>query len=386
MTMRFLIFISPFVCIVGKRYYSTKLNVKSKISYMRIVHEKDNGLNTTNVHILARRHMLSGMPTNVTIINAVLGLSLTQVQLDILTAIKPLECILCNDIKQVRSAIQAIVGKRKKDNKNCHFYRIAGVYVFTNGKSGEQYIGSSLSLAERLITYLTRKNIVEGIRQIFVDFRNFTLSDYKLEIYIIQNGYTITDRAKLLIITLALEQYLIFTLNSKLNTLKVAGSAPYFDGIITPKKQSMHKKQNKTVYVYINDILIYVASSGVQLTSVSGISPNSIWKGISGSLIYGVLKLSRIRNHNSPENLLTPIEFKDVVSDLRLTSKRDIVTIALTEKNKIAVMATNIITGQQHTASSIRDISKLLTTLGPEQSLSRTTIERCLRNGKGSKC
>lgn len=129
--MKFIIFISPFVGIISKRYYSTKLNLKF---FMKMTQEKENGQNTTNVHIIAKRHILGGMPTNVEISNTVLHLSLTQEQLNIITSITPYKYFLCNDVKLTRYGIQDIVG-RIMNVIPCTL-RKAGVYVFTNLKTG----------------------------------------------------------------------------------------------------------------------------------------------------------------------------------------------------------------------------------------------------------
>lgn len=353
---------------------------------MKDVHKKDNGQSATNVHIIAKRHILSGLPTNVTSINTVLSLSFTQQELDILTSIKPIEFKLSSDVKLVRADIQKIVGRSAHKSEIVSLFRIAGVYVFTNLKTGQQYVGSSQNLAERLITHFSPKNLSKGTQLIYQDFRKFTLSDYKIQIYIIKYGFDLSDRQKVVDITLVLEQYYIFTLNSKLNKAKVAGTPPFDDGILTPGREAIYLKQSKTVYVYINDILIYQSSSGVVLTYVSGISRPSINKGLSGSLIYGVLKFSRILVENCAVNLLSSSEFTDLVSNLRVSSQKEsIATIALNENNKIAVHATNILTGQIYTAPSIRDISILLTTLGPKEYVSHVTIGRCLLNGKSTK-
>lgn len=352
---------------------------------MKIVHEKDNGQHTTNVHIIAKRHILSGVFTNVTIINTVLDLSLTQQELDNITSIRPLECYLCNDIEQTRLTIQNIVGKII--NVIPYIFRKAGVYVFTNLRTGEQYVGSSLNLADRLISYFTSKSLSQGIRLIFVDFRKFHFSDYRLQIYIIQDRYDSTPKEKLFIITLALEEYLIFTLNSTLNTIKVAG-APPFHHIISSATKAMIQKLNKIVYVYIDNVLIFQCSSGVMLKSIVNISTSSITKGLNGALIYGILKFSRIKYHDYIENLLTSSEFTELVFNLRLKSKKknSIVNLGTqrNHNNKIAVQANNILTDQVHNAPSVIEISKLLTTLG--YFVSESTIRRDLLNGKTWKC
>lgn len=78
----------------------------------------------------------------------------------------------------MRENIQVIVGKGR--SKTPYAIRIAGVYVFTNLRTGDQLVGSSINLVVRLISYISPKNIAEGVRLVFRDFRKFCVADYKL--------------------------------------------------------------------------------------------------------------------------------------------------------------------------------------------------------------
>lgn len=194
--------------------------------------------------------------------------------------------------------------------------------------------------------------------------------------------------------TLVLEQYLIFTLNSKLNTVKVAGSAPFMD-VITKEKiaqlAKISKENNIPIFVYKNNVLIFQTSSQRQLREKSGLSKGSIASAISGSLIFNALKISKTLLDNGTVDLLSPSQFANLVSSLRLAfRKKHIKTIQAKRDNyvankRVSVMATNISSGQTYTASSIIDISKMLTALGPEEYLSPSTISICLRNNKSTK-
>lgn len=70
-----------------------------------------------------------------------------------------------------------------------------------------------------------------------------------------------------------LEQYSIFTLNSTLNRIKVAGATP---PISQKVKSSIIKANSVPAYVYVNDVLIYICSSAAQLQRETDISRATI--------------------------------------------------------------------------------------------------------------
>lgn len=94
---------------------------------------------------------------------------------------------------------------------------------------------------------------------------------------------------------LTLEQYYIFTLNSTLNTLKVAGLGPqYIENKDRNAAISISRANSKRIYLYLDNVLVHEASSAVALSMITGISRSTISRGTSGEnkLIYGLYKLS----------------------------------------------------------------------------------------------
>ena len=83
-----------------------------------------------------------------------------------------------------------------------------------------------MNLAVRLAYYFKPSTIVTSTRKFFKHLALYKFTDFKLDIYIIQNGYESENNYKVQSLVLSLEQYSIFTLNSTLNTIKVAGIAP----------------------------------------------------------------------------------------------------------------------------------------------------------------
>lgn len=63
-------------------------------------------------------------------------------------------------------------------SKIVYAIRIAGVYVFTNLRTGDLLVGSSINLAVRLTTDVNPTFIATEIRLIFKDFRKL---DCKLQ-------------------------------------------------------------------------------------------------------------------------------------------------------------------------------------------------------------
>jgi NADH:ubiquinone oxidoreductase subunit 3 (subunit A) len=195
---------------------NNEVEKKNKSTYLADAYEKDLGQSTENVHLKAQRHIQSGNPTDHTTINEVQkaphSIPITQEELDKLASISPSTILLSDSISEIRKAFQAIVGvgRSKLDTNK----RVCGVYVFTNLITNDQLVGSSMSLSVRLAHYFKPSTLATSSRSFFKHLTLYKYSDFKLDIYIVKNGYTVEDIAKLQSLVLCLEQYSIFTLNS----------------------------------------------------------------------------------------------------------------------------------------------------------------------------
>lgn len=121
------------------------INKDSSKSYFELINEKDKNQDTDNIYILANRHIASGAPTDVNIINqclSELSLSITKEELDIIIGIEEIELQLPLDTNS--DSVFVILGQ------NLPSYRIVGVYIFTNKLTGELYVGSSDLVGVRL--------------------------------------------------------------------------------------------------------------------------------------------------------------------------------------------------------------------------------------------
>lgn len=93
---------------------------------------------------------------------------------------------LDNDIAKSRYIIRTVIGTYKQ---LVNTKRKAGIYIWTNLITGEQLVGSSLNLSERLMSYL-RPSHINSNRQIFKNISQYGLGAFRLDISIIQEGYS----------------------------------------------------------------------------------------------------------------------------------------------------------------------------------------------------
>lgn len=93
------------------RFYSTKASShKKKTSFYDIVFEKDSKAETENTHIIARRHIISGAPTTLAIINSLQAISITQTELDALISLQPTVVLSSLDREGIRDALRQLLG------------------------------------------------------------------------------------------------------------------------------------------------------------------------------------------------------------------------------------------------------------------------------------
>jgi len=137
-------------------------------SYFQLVTEKDEGQDTENVYLLAKRHIVSGAPTDANVINQYLSefsLSITQEELEILTDINKIEFELPLD-KTSESVIEVLGRVLPKSHPDSVSNRFVGVYIITNKLTGEQYVGSSINLGGRIRRYFSPSVLAQENRSI----------------------------------------------------------------------------------------------------------------------------------------------------------------------------------------------------------------------------
>lgn len=100
--------------------------------------------------------------------------------------------------------------------------RLAGAYIFTNRVNNFCYVGSSISLANRLFTGYLGPNL--GQRKIDLAIKDGGLDTFFIDIYLLPQIKQLVKSeqiGKIKDLTLALEQILILEKNPEYNVLKV---------------------------------------------------------------------------------------------------------------------------------------------------------------------
>ena len=183
------------------------------------IQELDLGQRTNNMYLLAKRFIDTGAIPNLNDLNMFLNpfnITLTQNQLDYLLNISPVSAPFTSDVTSNLEMIKNLVGV--KQNKKS-IVLTPGVYVFRNTKNKDMYVGSSIVLNNRLPVYFNHYTLVNDSRKIVKSFSSDGYDSFVMDLYLI-NEYK--DRESAIVLSRALEQYLIFTLKPLLNTSLVA--------------------------------------------------------------------------------------------------------------------------------------------------------------------
>lgn len=282
-----------------------------------------------------------------------------------------------------------------------------GAYVFTNKINGYTYVGSTVSLANRLfknyfkIVGQDNRIIIKAIKE--TGLENFTLDVYlipkewielALSCYNKEVGCSppegvnnatrssldplITNKAKAGYIKrmkdyyLPLEQILILEFNPSYNTLKVAYSnAGYKRTLEAVTKSALTKF--KVTYLYDIKIkqLVYIAGSRSELSKIS--KNRSIDMYLNGKLYLNQFIYSNnpLSEEEYTTKLMNPESLSAYVDEVRIKRKRESVSKAsearkLSLKNKlIPVKLINIQTKEVTVHNSIGDAARYLQQLDP---------------------
>jgi group I intron endonuclease len=268
-----------------------------------------------------------------------------------------------------------------------------GAYVLTNKINGHTYVGSTISLANRLFNnYLkigTKDNrvIIKAIKDIGVE--NFTVDVYlipkewiglALLFYCEQVGtYSdplITNKAKAAYIErmkyyyLALEQMLILEFNPEYNTLKVPYSNAGHKRSLEAITNSALKK-SKVTYLYDIKIkqLIYIANSRSELSKIS----KNITMYINGKLYLNQFIFSNnlLSEEDYITKLMSPDSLSAYIHEVKTRWKRESISKAsearkLSVQNKlIPVKLINTQSNEVTVHNSIGDAARYLQQLNP---------------------
>ena len=188
-----------------------------------------------------------------------------------------------------------------------------GVYIFTS-KSGDIYIGSSVSLYTRVISYFIPSILQSANRRVLHYFRENGFDNIVLTLHIIHTESNITS--------LELEQFFIDTLRPNLNVdLSVKGTG-YHEPISEYWRNYFRKIRGTGIYIY--DVksgkLVFTSDSIQYIIDNFGIHRSTIIKYASGTELY--LDKFRFIQDILPEldnsNWIKVDEFKSYLSECKI--------------------------------------------------------------------
>lgn len=171
--------------------------------------------------------------------------------------------------------------------------------------------------------------------------------------------------------------------------MKVAGVTPPTSEKV---KSSIIKANYVPVYVYVNDILIYICSSAAQLQRETDISRATISLATANPnrLVFGKFFITQQAHTQSVLStcvLLSTEQFVDLVKEARSIFTK-FPKPHLTPENrlavntqKIGVTAFDTETGKTYYKESIYQMNLFTRTLGPVKYVSMDTIRKCISKG-----
>lgn len=122
--------------------------------------------------------------------------------------------------------------------------KATGVYIFKTSMDS-CYVGSSISLYNRVCSYFMPSILAKGDRRVLRYLHKYGFKDVSLTLYIMEDGTTSQ-------MAVELEQYFINTLTQDLNVDLVASSTGYHEPMSMEWRQYLRELRGTPVYVYDN--------------------------------------------------------------------------------------------------------------------------------------
>lgn len=312
---------------------------------------------------------------------------LTKKELDNLRQIKPKRIEL--PVKD-KDTLLGIVGKYVRNGET----GVAGAYIFTNKNNQYTYVGSSISLANRLSTGYFGPKL--GGRKIDLAIRDVGLDSFSLDLYIlpeelIENLDNTIDKGKIKSLTLALEQILILWFNPEYNVLKVAGSpAGYKHSEESIKNNRIRNSKAYYIYDELNKELLYVSASQQDMAQILGISPTNFSRYKETKYLNRfIFSNTTLNSEEYSENLLDAKSLKEFVKGiskeykLKLVKKNLSKTRAETiQKISKRIEMTNVKTNEVLIFDSTNKTASYLKELNPDYKCSAGTVSDNATKGR----
>lgn len=189
-----------------------------------------------------------------------------------------------------------------------------GVYIFVI-EDGSSYVGSSLSLYNRLQTYFQKSVVERGTRRVLKYFNEYGYhKNIKLILYVLDKESSIDN-------CLDLEQYLINSLKPNLNIALYASTpGPYSQDL----KELFRESRGRKVFIYdtFQAKLVFIRKSVQYITDYVGIHRQSILRYTCNGQLYlkrFIISYDVITEINNEKlDILDKEEFKILLFKARL--------------------------------------------------------------------
>lgn len=189
-----------------------------------------------------------------------------------------------------------------------------GVYVFT-AKDNSCYVGSSISLYDRIISYFMPSILIKRDRRVLRYFNKYGFDNVRVTVHIIENG-TSEDCLKL-------EQFFIDVLKPNLNVDLLASRSHYHEPLSQYWRDFYRKSRGTGIYVYdiTSGKLVYISNSIQYLSDTININRRTVHRSrISDKLYLG--RFHMVHDY-IPEldnlNPLTTEKFRVLLENVRNT-------------------------------------------------------------------
>lgn len=299
-----------------------------------LVNEKDVGQTTDNPYILVARYMRGEGELNLTLMNSVLArlnIVLTAEDFSMLENLVP--TVLPFPLPKFDRDVISTIGTN--DTK------VQGCYVFTHIIDGQQYVGRSNSLANRIREY-NKKKLGLSQRPIAQLMNTNGFEAFGLHVYTLTSSVTDVTSTSIKDLTVGLEQYLVLKYKPTLNSIHVV------DGVnINTTITRHHGHNNVPLFVYNEDntLLLYKSISTQALLKDLGLFE----KQVSNSIKNGTPIFDKFYVDNKLLDGVT-VSLQD-----KETLAKDIKTISKTfggRSTRNAVVVTDLLTKEQHVFKS----------------------------------
>lgn len=216
--------------------------------------------------------------------------------------------------------------------------KAVGVYIFTT-ESGACYIGSSISLYARVISYFMPSILKKADRRVLRYFRKYGFKDVTLTLLIMNSNSTSN-------IAVQLEQYCFDTLLPDLNVDLVANSSGYHEPMLKYWRDHFRKLRGTKVFIYDSATaqLVFMSDSVQYIADHVGIHRSTIVRYTTTAELYlnrFLISYDPITEMDNSESM-TLDSFRDILKNVR--NDQDLASV---QPNSKSILAENVLYPEQ---------------------------------------